>query len=42
MADHYQSKNQKDGTILFRAGSEFLICKREEIDGITHVYMREV
>jgi len=29
-------------TILFKAGSEFLICKEDVIDGIQHVYIRQI
>ena len=33
---------QDDGTVLFGAGTEFLVCKKEQIDGKTHIYIREV
>jgi len=30
------------GVVLFSSGSQFLVCKREVIDGMTHVYLREI
>lgn len=30
------------GTILFTSGTEFLVCKRIQVDQVTHVYLREV
>ena len=42
IADIFQPIDAKDGTVLFRAGTEFLVCKREQINNITHIYMREV
>jgi len=29
-------------TVLFAGGSSFLVCKREDIDGVAHIYLREV
>lgn len=34
-------KEQYD-TILFRACSEFLVCRREEKDGVLHIYIRQI
>lgn len=42
ITDTFQTHDRRDGTVLFRAGSEFMVCKREERDGITHIYIREV
>ena len=28
--------------ILFKTGSEFLVCKVEDIQGILHVYIRQI
>ena len=29
-------------TIIFPSGSEFLVCKREQVLDVTHIYIREV